>query len=223
METATNDVVDHPRFHVTLERGAQLVPGKYGNAVLLRGRGQYVDLGKHMDKCIANIDLCNNGITISMWINAHRLRDNTPFLSSPTYSLYYKDKELRSKFVSHGKLWNVGTRRFDKNEWYKVMMSWEPEEGLSLYLDEQEVSRDMEPVDAPQSDEPLAENLYFGKSTDRNIRNTADARIDDIQYWYANIERLRAQGLFGGKNILNLSNKTFAIIRFCLKMIHFHI
>ena len=204
METATNDVIDHPRFRVTLEQGAELVPGKIGNAVLLRGRGQYVDFGEHMDKCLANIDQCKTGITISMWVNARKLRDNSYFLSSPTYSLYYKDRQLKSKFISSGKSWNVATPNFNKNEWHKIMLSWEPEAGLSMYIDEKEVSKDSEPETLQQSDDPQAGNLYSGKASDDSTRTTADAMIDDIQYWYANIERLRAHGLYGGKSVLLL-------------------
>lgn len=207
METATNGVIDHPRFRVTLERGAELVPGKIGNAVSLQGRGQYVDLGEHMDKCFANIDKCYNGLTVSMWLNARTLKDNTYFLSSPTYSLYYKGNELRSKFVSHGKVWDVGTQSFDRGEWHKIMLSWESERGLSIYVDGKEVGKDSQPEDVTLSDEPQAgdkaKDLYFGKATDSDFRNTADAMIDDVQYWYANVERLRAQGLFGGKNIFS--------------------
>ena len=216
METATNDVIDHPRFRVTLERGARLVPGKIGKAVSLQGRGQYVDLGEHMDKCLANLDRCYNGLTISLWLNARRLSDNTYFLSSPTYSLYYKDKKLKSKFRASGKEWNVGTQIFNKGEWHKVMLSWELERGLSLYIDGQEVSQDTQSEDVLLSDEPQneakAEDLYFGRSTDPSIRNTADAIIDDVQFWYANIERLRAQGLFGGNfqlsgHVFNMGKK----------------
>ena len=211
METATNDVIDHPHFRVTLERGAELVPGKIGNAVLLRGRGQYVDIGEHMEECLGNIEKCKNGITISMWINARRLRDNSYFLSSPSYSLYYKDRELKSNFASAGKSWKVGTPDFNTNQWHNVLLSWEPSAGLSMYIDEKEVAKDLKPEALPQGDDPESGNLYIGKSSDRNIRNTADASIDDLQYWYANIERLRAHGLFGGKcnkisHLLRLSN-----------------
>ena len=202
METATNDVIDHPRFRVTLERGARLVPGKIGNAVSLQGRGQYVDVGEHMDKCLANLERCYNGLTVSLWLNARQLGDNTYFLSSPTYSLYYKDRQLKSKFAAGGKEWRVGTQNFNEGEWHNVMLSWEQEKGLSLYMDGQEVSQDTQPTDIMLGDEPeteaKAEDLYFGRSTNPRVRNTANAVIDDVQFWYANLERLRAQGLFGG-------------------------
>ena len=203
METAQNGVVYHPRFTVNLEMGATLVKGKVGNAVFLNGNGQFVDLGNHMDKCLANLDRCNHGITMSMWLNPRALQDNTYFLSSPTYSLYYKDGQLQSQFRSGGKEWNVATPKFRSNTWQQVMLSWEPESGLIMYIDDMIVSKDARAREFLQRDESSSEgSLYIGKSSDSadptNPR-TADSVVDEVQYWYANIQRLQNHGLYGGK------------------------
>jgi len=133
METASNDVIDHPHYRVTLEQGARLVPGNIGNAVSLQGGGEYVDLGEHMDKCMANLDVCGQGITMAMLLKPESLKTNQYFISSPTYSLYMQNGQLKADFFSSGKHWNVTSREFLLNDWNNVVLSWNKDSGLEMY------------------------------------------------------------------------------------------
>lgn len=202
METASGGVIDHPNYRVTLERGARLVPGKIGNGVSLQGNGDYIDFGQHMDKCFANIAECKHGLTISLWLYPRSLRTSQYFLASPTYSLYLDNGELKSKFKLLDKSWTVHTGNIHLNEWNKIKLSWDQDQGLQMYVDDRLMDRDTEPADEMQGDEPQNGNLYIGKSSDKNVDGSANMMADELQFWYANLERLNAQGLYGGKGSL---------------------
>lgn len=200
METTSRDnVIDHPKYRVTLERGAQLVPGKVGNGVLLRGNGEYVDLGEHMDKCFANINVCKHGLTVSLWLQPKSLRTNQYFLSGPTYSLYLENGKLTAKFISNDKVWTVASQNIHLNEYNNIMLSWEPVNGLQLYIDDLLMDRNREPTDIAQGDQSQTGSLYIGKSSDKSIADTAEMMADEVQFWYANAERLQASGMFKGQ------------------------
>lgn len=196
METQRNNMVNHPKFNVTLENGARLVPGKIGNAVSLNGYGQYVDIGEHNDRCLANSRRCRDGMTISMWIKARRLTSDTYFLSSPSYALFYKDNRLHAKFNYKDKVWEVFTPDFTADRWHNVEMSWTEENGLALYIDGEQEARSSRPMERMQGDQPDSTTVLIGKS-DKTAR-TAAADVDELQFWYAPRDKVMASGQLGG-------------------------
>lgn len=198
METASDDVIDHPHYRVTLEQGARLVPGKVGKAVSLQGQGAYVDLGEHMDKCLANLDVCKQGLTISLLLKPESLKTNQYFLSSPTYSLYLQNGQLRADFYASGQRWNVSSWDFLFNDWNNVVLSWNKESGLEMYLDDQLVDRNTVPTELMQGDARAPGNLYIGKALDTAIEGTAEMMADEVQYWYADLSKLKSRGLYKG-------------------------
>ena len=200
METASNDVIDHPHYRVTLEQGARLVPGNIGNAVSLQGGGEYVDLGEHMDKCMANLDVCGQGITMAMLLKPESLKTNQYFISSPTYSLYMQNGQLKADFFSSGKHWNVTSREFLLNDWNNVVLSWNKDSGLEMYLDDKLVDRNTKPAEMVQGDARAAGSVYIGKSSDTVDADTAEMMADEVQYWYADLSKLKARGLFKGRS-----------------------
>jgi hypothetical protein len=48
----------HPTLDIKLIGRPRLVPGKVGNALELRGRGPYADLGMLSHKCMGNLARC---------------------------------------------------------------------------------------------------------------------------------------------------------------------
>lgn len=194
MEIENDGVVQHPYFTVTLVNGGTLVPGKIGNAVSLDGRGAYVDLGEHADRCFGNLNLCKHGLTTTMWVKAKELTDKTYFLSGPSYSLFYRNGRLVAKHHTATKSWTVSTRKFRKDKWYHIAMSWHPVQGLSLYIDDKKVaeSNDYQEV---QADEPESSNVYIGRAIEDSKKHlTAKVLVDEVQYYYAPIDQLKATG-----------------------------
>ncbi|KAL4216896.1 neuroligin protein binding [Mactra antiquata] len=182
--------------YIVREQGAELSTGKVGQGISLDGTGQFVDLGEHMDKCFANIDVCNHGLTVSFWLKPRSSRTDQYFFSTPTYSIYSEDGLLKAKFVTSGKVWNVTSGGIRLDKWNNVMVSWDPEVGVKLFVDDRLLNNSQEPTDVMLSDQPTAGKVYIGKSSDPSIQQTANIQADEIQIWYADIDRLTAHGKY---------------------------
>lgn len=199
MDEANGPLVVHPKYIVTLVNGARLQRGKIGKAASLIGGGQYVDLGPHKDKCMGNLVLCKHGMTMTFWIRPRNLREGDVFLSSPTYSVYYHNRELVSKFMTPEKSWTVSTPGLARNRWQRVTLSWHPVKGLKMFLDDKEVDSAVG-VEEAQGDAPVGTNIFIGKALDdENPTNTADIMMDELQIWDDDIDELRNSGLYGGE------------------------
>jgi len=202
MESQSNGIVRHPRFTVTLANGARLVPGKIGNAVSLDGGREFVDLGIPNDKCLANINRCKQGITISLWVKARKLENGVYILSSPSYSLYYRDGRLFAKLNSNGKSWEVSTPKFLADRWHNVDMTWTPEKGLALYLDGT-IADATSQWTTMQSDRPIPDGVFVGKTNDRLAdQANPDILVDEVQYWLGPRNQVLSAGQIGGTSLV---------------------
>ncbi|XP_021368526.1 uncharacterized protein LOC110460117 isoform X2 [Mizuhopecten yessoensis] len=175
--------------------GAKIVPGKIGNAVSLAGTGQYVDLGVPDDKCLADINQCKNGLTMSLWIKSRELVDGSYFVSAPSYSLFYRDGELVARFHSDGKTWQVSSPNFQADRWHNVEVSWTPEKGLALYLDGVKEGATATWTQS-QADVPSGRNVYVGREQ-RDEPARTRALVDEIQYWYGPRDQVMRAGQIG--------------------------
>ena len=80
----------------------------------------------------------------------------------------------------------------DKDKWHYVEYAWHPFRGYKVYVDQQLVGEDHNPVDRPQVTYTIEnDSAYFGRGDDLR-RGTADASLDEIEYWYSNREYLVA-------------------------------
>nr|KAG5710229.1 hypothetical protein BaRGS_006748 [Batillaria attramentaria] len=194
MDSATGDRIDHTRYVVLLVNGARLVPGRQGQAVVLNGRGQYVDLGAHGDSCLGNLDLCDHGFTMSVWIKPMQLRDNIHFISAPSYALFYEDGQLKAEFNTPTRSWSVSTRNFRTDEWQRVTLAWHSKKGLTLYINDELMDTEAG-VERLQSDQPISDKVYIGR-TQADTRLTANMQADEVQVWYDYLDQLRATGQY---------------------------
>ena len=196
LDFARGNNVLHPYFTVTLMNGATLVTGKYGLAVDVH-RGGYLDLDDHETHCMGNLALCKHGMTFTLLLKPRALKNGDHFLSSPSYSLYYSDGKLVCSFVGMGKNWTVSSPKFFKGRWQRVTVSWHPSKGLKMFIDDRLV--DTSPGDVMlQGDEPKGGHVFVGKAMDSG--STASVLVDEIQYWYDDIDQLRATKQYGGKH-----------------------
>ena len=68
---------------------ASQVDGKIGGAVLLSGGREYLDLGDVTDTCLGDLDMCQYGVYLSMWVFFNRLDGGRKaLLASPALGLY---------------------------------------------------------------------------------------------------------------------------------------
>ncbi|XP_025090814.1 uncharacterized protein LOC112562040 isoform X3 [Pomacea canaliculata] len=174
--------------------GASLVSGHVGQAVALDGRGQYVDLGSHIDSCLGNLDLCPHGFTMSVWLKPGELRENTHYIAGPAYSLFYEDGELKAEFSAKGRAWNVATPNFHSGEWQRVTLAWHAKRGLSMFVND-ELMDTSSGEDRVQDNQPASDHVYLGRNL-VDTRLTADVQADELQVWYDQLDQLRATGRY---------------------------
>ncbi|KAH9500063.1 hypothetical protein Btru_076507 [Bulinus truncatus] len=193
-ELIGEDRLKHPSLTINLVQRPVLIPGKVNNALELGGRGQYVDLGRHNDECMSNLNLCTQGLTIAAWMRFHRFENNMVFLSTGENGILMMYKDGYIQFSVAGD--NIVTiPRFDVDRWYFVEITWNPKTGLKVYVDnELRVSSDRSVV--PRSSNrgnfyigyPNAGDIYSGRFTNGIFD------IDEMEIWYSGREDLLAFG-----------------------------
>ena len=94
----------------------------------------------------------------------------------------------------------MSTDRITPNNWHKVELSWDPTKGLELFVNKARVAGTSE----FRTHAPLRVTdhvVYLGRPTEDNTRSGsvyADAVVDELEYWFANRDRLLAAGLLDG-------------------------
>lgn len=175
-----------------------LVQGRIGNGLSLLGNGQYLDLGEHPNECLGNLVLCPNGITVSAWMNFQNLNDNMYILSTGNNGIrmYIKDDKLNVKVNQKNKEWYVHVPESDIGTWNYVELSWHPDFGLGLYLNNTLVAHSTF-VDSVNNAPVTATrpHVLFGKANpgdSTDVTRTADMVVDEMEVWYGRREELLA-------------------------------
>ncbi|BFZ21895.1 hypothetical protein BsWGS_24934 [Bradybaena similaris] len=195
MDSANGRRIEHTKYVILLVNGANIVPGRVGNAVSLNGRGQYVDMGAHFDSCFGNLDYCVHGLTMSFWLNPRQLVDGHTFLSTPTYSIFYEDGQLHSVFQGQKSSWTTSTSRLRPDEWQRITTAWHPKKGLTMYINDEVVDQDRQGTEGAPRKKPVSEHVYLGRSLDSDT-NTANLMADDLKVWYDDLDQLRSTGQY---------------------------
>ena len=127
---------------------------------------------------------CQNGITLRFWVHTEDLPDDTYFINTGTYAVYYKDGHLQADVNTATRDWHAQTRRFDENRWQKVELSWSKEDGLELYVNNEKLAGDEQGTGhAPR--EPRDYNMYFGRPNNQRVGRYTNGYIDEVDVWYA--------------------------------------
>ncbi|CAH1803009.1 unnamed protein product, partial [Owenia fusiformis] len=131
---------------------AKLVEGKVGKGINLNGVNQWIDLGQHGDECFGNLEMCPHGYTLSMWLKVGP--NNAPemyYFSSveqngTSYGIILQslDGKFVVKFSTKNKIWRVDYAGQMKGQWYHVVLTWNREDGLHLWIDGHAVATDEE-------------------------------------------------------------------------------
>ena len=181
----------HPSLDLRLFNGATLVEGRVGNGVRLNGLRQYVSLGDHPDSCMGNLSACPHGISIGFDILPKLLMDSQHFLSTGPYALFYLDDRLHAEFSTPTKTWRTSTDGLKTNSWQRVEVSWQEDRGLQLLINGEKVSETLEYVaHAPR--ESGGSEVFLGKAGGRREGVYANAVFDEIQFWFAHLDVLKA-------------------------------
>ncbi len=170
----------------------------------LDGRRKYIDLGDQSKTCLGNLTMCLYGITISGFYKFHELEDDMYFIDSGPegFKLYYKNGKLVSEFQQERNNWKTEWSDVRTGKWYFIEQSWCPRNGLKMYVDLHEVSRDPKPRLKDQGDG--THNLFLGRAnSDMRTDKYAKVTMDHMEIWYADRDKLIDLGFIqrGKENI----------------------
>ncbi len=194
MEAAQGTRMSHPSLDIRLYDNPRIQKGKIGNGILFSGSGQYMTLGDNTRRCMGNLDLCEHGLTVSMYVKPKRWIENSYIMSSGPYSLYYKNGRLHAKFSSSTKTWETAIQDVELDTWQKVEMSWDPDRGLEVYLDGEKKASTT--TYRTHSASTSTDNMiYVGGPNSVTYGEFSDVVVDELQVWYANRDHLAAFGL----------------------------
>ena len=197
MERIQGNQLLNPQISVMVNgnRRTQTVEGQIGNALRLDGRwSQYAQLGQHNDTCLGNLNQCRHGALLAGWVRLSDIRDGSYifYTGQNGIKVRYNNGRIESTASTGDKQWSVTHGNMDRDKWHYVEYAWHPTRGYRVYVDQQLVGEDQNPTNRNNVIYTGENNgVYFGRGGD--IREgTADASLDEIEYWYSNRDYLVA-------------------------------
>ena len=121
----------------------QLVAGKRGKALYTNGLDQWVDLGNQRSNCMGDLNKCDNGFVMAMWLQMH------PYDSSAKYYITsggHTRKSMGVALLMTAKKLSVGFRTASwrwsltnptqpiPDTWYHVVLTWNATNGAYIYI-----------------------------------------------------------------------------------------
>ncbi|XP_062614011.1 uncharacterized protein LOC134275752 isoform X2 [Saccostrea cucullata] len=202
-DSAIGDRIYHPSMLIETYGSPKLVAGKIGQGIKLNGNRQVVDFGEHQTSCLGNLDNCHHGVLMAMWINPTTFRDNMYFASTGKNGITISNTGNRVEVTAatSTREWNVSTEVLSYDNWYFFEVSWDPEKGLELYINDILVSSNDNPKKRTVT---LATGIYASSQENKfylgrgNTRMTSssfgNAMYDELEYWYGPRDYLIAFG-----------------------------
>ena len=175
----------------TVRGSSSVVEGKMGDALSFDGRRTYVEGGDQSDTCLGDLEICQYGITVAMWIKFDNLEDATQVISSGNkgFRIYYRNGQLYGEVKQGDKSWKVGYGGLETATWYYLEITWEPSTGLKMFIDMKEVAGE-----ARFTTEAVQEGtseLYIGRdNTEMRSERYLAAAVDEVQMCYGDRKKL---------------------------------
>lgn len=180
--------IAHASLNVSVYNNPALVPGVRHNALLLDRSQQYVDIGKHGDKCLGNLDLCPFGISIFFWIKIEEYADRMYIMStgSDEIQIYCYQGNIYVNVNNKQTSWSVGLRQVTLEEWHFVELTWHPKHGMELFVDgevHKSRSRHVREVSFTSPN-----HFYIGRPNPYDVAggnfNYGAFAVDELEIWY---------------------------------------
>ncbi|CAH1790210.1 unnamed protein product [Owenia fusiformis] len=202
MEKRNGNQLMHSKYMINLIGEPRIIPGHISNALEFDSEAiQYASLGDHPNSCFGNLDLCPYGVLFATWIKPGEFQDDEQYFSTGRNGLTieYKDNKVCGTFTTSTRKWVLCTDKVKEDQWQFLEYSWHPTRGLKLYKDneliESTTGYQLHDNGGTFNYRPDLDQIYFGRSNkDINIYPTANATIDDTEFWYADREYLIAHG-----------------------------
>ena len=183
----------HPDLVIDTAYGPKIVKGKINNAVKLNGEKQVVDFQEHSRSCFGNLDLCHHGVLVAMWFKPENFKNNMYFFSSGRNGITIQNlgNYMKVSAATTTRLWTNGTDVMLPDRWYFLEVSWDPEKGLKIFVNNNLISSDKIP-------EPRNLTIPYGflrRSTENKFYlgrgnvymedgTFGEATYDELEYWY---------------------------------------
>ena len=132
-----------------LNGDVQLVGGRRSKALYTNGVDQWVDLGNQRDNCMGDLEKCNTGFVMAMWLKLHRYEEAETGIGINEYYITNGGHTRRSKgvaliriekkfvvnFRTPSWLWTLTTNsEIVLHTWYHVVLAWYATDGGKIYL-----------------------------------------------------------------------------------------
>uniref|UniRef100_A0A7M5VBW7 Uncharacterized protein n=1 Tax=Clytia hemisphaerica TaxID=252671 RepID=A0A7M5VBW7_9CNID len=117
-----------------------------GEGIRMNGNDGYLDAGDSDGNCFTNLNLCEHGLTVTakVKIAGSSLNSTTPRFvidsgahGGQGFSIYSQSGQLYGEVAQSGKMWRV-SRDIPADQWVLATLTWSPQHGLFLYLNEME-------------------------------------------------------------------------------------
>lgn len=195
MDEKDGDTLVHKDLDITLFGQPEIIPGKVAGALNFDGSRQYASLGSHSDSCFGNLDLCNNGVLMSLWIRPGTFKDRAVFFGTGEngFKAWYEDKNLKISADTSSRSWQVESDDLEPDIWQFLELSWHPEKGLAAYINNLKVAstENSTPRLRDSQDGQFYLGRWAGSMTGKRYPNVT---FDDLQYWFGDRSFLIAHG-----------------------------
>ena len=172
---------------ITSYESPDIVDGRDGNAFYFFDDAQYLDLGVHGDRCLGNVNRCQDGLTIAFHIYPlNYFADSMDILYSGNngtgIKIYIHDKAVHMTVITSAFQLHV-KGDYSENKWYHYTFVWDRtvNESLSVYKDGflKDVSYNTTSIDNSYE----IRNLLFIGNVNSTNTNYFIGYMDDILIW----------------------------------------
>ncbi|XP_014668354.1 PREDICTED: uncharacterized protein LOC106809698 [Priapulus caudatus] len=177
--------MEHPTLNIRTSGYPSIVPGQVANALYLNGRQQFLDLGTSTRTCLDDVRTCRHGFTVRFWMKSPNLSDKMQILSlKDALNVYYDNGRLYASVNTDRDRWVTSYDGIRPERWYFVELSWDPDMGLTMFVNSQHVDVNSVPVHVTRGNR--AANFYVGRgNTNMQREKYGNVNVDEMEVWDA--------------------------------------
>ena len=182
----------------------KLVPGKRGRALYVNGIDQRVNLGNQRHNCMGDLNKCNKGFVMAMWIQMHNNDDTEYYISSGGQThksigvaMMMHDKKLRTVFRTATHLWDLtydGTVYL--HYWYHMVLVWNIAFGGKVYMNGVVINQDHNGSSMTSNKWPNAYVDFILGDDNRDFIYQGEMTLDELRIWDAVMDDQDILGLY---------------------------
>ena len=184
----------------------ELVKGKVNRALYTNGIDQYVNLGNLRQFCVGNILHCQNGLTVSFWINPLIKKPGSFFyldnggstMLSIGINILQQNEALCANFRDDTHHWSISGVSFVPMHWYHVIIVWGGSSGLHFYLNGCLAAVKLSPRFEINTPNGPYNDLILGTTTTTSFRSlvSGEMLMDELKMWDAELSQDQVWNVF---------------------------